>query len=28
LTAIDPPLGFGFDRGKVATVRVSAGGKW
>ena len=28
LTALDPPLGFGFDRGKVATMRLSLGGKW
>jgi hypothetical protein len=28
LIAADPPLGFGFDRDKIATVRASMGGKW
>ena len=28
LVAMDEPLGFGFDRNKVATLRVQLGGKW
>jgi hypothetical protein len=28
LLALDRPLGFGFNDGKVATFRVSLGGKW
>jgi hypothetical protein len=28
LVAADPPLGFGFDRGRVATLRATLGGKW
>jgi hypothetical protein len=28
LVALDEPGGFGFDRGKVATLRVAMGGKW
>jgi hypothetical protein len=28
LIALDEPLGFGFNEGKVATVRTSLGGKW
>lgn len=28
LVALDEPLGFGFDRRKVATLRVQLGGKW
>jgi hypothetical protein len=28
LVALDEELGFGFDRGKVATARISLGGKW
>ena len=28
LLALDSPLGFGFDEGKLATVRITLGGKW
>jgi hypothetical protein len=28
LVALDEPLGFGFDDGNVATLRVQLGGKW
>jgi hypothetical protein len=28
LIALDRALGFGFDQGKVATIRTAVGGKW
>lgn len=28
LVALDSELGFGFNRGKVATIRIGLGGKW
>jgi hypothetical protein len=28
LIALDSPLGFGFDEGNLATIRVTLGGKW
>lgn len=28
LVALDSPLGFGFNEGKVATIRIGLGGRW